>query len=184
MAAPYAGPPSGDLAGTGARYRGGLPGGLEHVPGRAGHLEADRLAAVPVPDDDLRAGRADRVLVAPVHQRQQHRVQVQALLGEPVLGPAALAALLVGDLAQQALVYQPGQPLAEHLAGHAGAALHVVEAAHAVEGFAQDEERRPFTEDAHGRADRAVGRVVVEDPWPCHTRMLSPVDRLSNPESS
>jgi hypothetical protein len=50
-------------------------------------------------EQDLRARRADRVPVAPFHQRHQHRVEVQALLGEPVLIPAALAAVLIGDLA-------------------------------------------------------------------------------------
>jgi hypothetical protein len=157
MAAPYAVRPSGDLAGAGTGHRRDLARRLEHVPGRAGQLQRYRLAAVAVPQQDLGAGRPDRVLVAPLDHRHQYRVEVQALLGEPVLGPAPLAALLVGDLAQQALVHQPGQAMAEHLAGHAGAALHVVEAADAVEGLAQHQERRPLTEDPHGGADRAVG---------------------------
>src|SRR6185437_17134686 len=65
--------------------------------------------------------------------------------------------------------------------GHAGAALHVIEAAHAAERLAQHEERRPLTDDGHRRADRAVGRVVVQDPGPSHDHILNLLDRLSNP---
>jgi len=109
---------------------------LQHVPGLAPQLQPHRFAAVAVPEQDLRAGRADRVPVAPLHQGHQHGIEVEALLGQPVLVPLALTALLVRDLAQEALADQAGQPVAEHLAGHSGAALHVGEAADAVEGLA------------------------------------------------
>jgi hypothetical protein len=140
------------------------------VPGLAGHLQRHRLAAVAVPQQHLRAGRADRVLVAKLHQGHQYRVEVEALLGEPVLVPAALAVFLIGDLAQQALADQPGQAVAEHLPGHAGAALHVGEAADAVEGLAEHEERRALSDEVHGGADGAVGRVIVQDPGTSHNR--------------
>src|SRR5260370_36505904 len=133
-----------------------------------------------MPQQDLRAGRADGVLVAPLHQRHQHRVEVKALVGEPVLVPAALAAVLIGDLAEQAFLDQAGQTMAEHLPGHGGAALDGGEPAHAGEGLAQHEKRRPLSDDLYRRADRAVGRVVIQNPWPSHNRMLSLVDRLSH----
>ena len=96
------------------------------------------------------------------------------------LVPAALAGFPVGNLAEQAFGHEAGKTLAEHLALQSGAALHVIEPPHAVEGLAQDEERRPFSDDPHGRADRAVGRVVLQNPGPPHERMLNLVDRLSN----
>ena len=41
------------------------------------------------------------------------------------------------------------------------------------------QERRPLPDDPHRRADRAVGRVVIQNPGTSHDRMLSPVDRPS-----
>jgi hypothetical protein len=74
--------------------------------------------------------------VAPLHQRHQHRVEVKPFLSKPVLVPAPLTVLLIGNLAQQALINQADQPVAEHLAGHSGAPLHVRETADAVERLA------------------------------------------------
>ena len=172
------------LAGAGAGYRGDFAGRSQDVPGLAGQLQPHRLPAVAVPQHDLRAGRIERVPVAPLHQRHQDRVQIQALAGQPVLVSRALAGVPVGDLAQQILAHQACEPVAEHLPGHSGAAPHVIEPAHAVEGLAQHEERRALPDDVHRRADRAVGRVVVHDPGPCHGHMLNPVDRLSNSAKS
>jgi len=45
------------------------------VPGPAGHLQSYRLTAVAVPQQDRRAGLADGMLVAPLHQRHQHAAQ-------------------------------------------------------------------------------------------------------------
>src|SRR5204863_18378 len=161
-----------------------LAGGFDRVPGRTDELEPDGLAAITVREQRLRACGAGRVAVAPLHQRDEHGIKVQALVGQPVLVTAALPMLLVRDLPQQALVHQPRQPVAQDLPGRLGAALHVVEAADPVEHLAQYEEGPLLADDAHGRADRAVGAVVVEDPGPSHARMLSPVDRLSNPGGS
>jgi len=134
------------------------------MAGPAGQLEPHRFAAVAVPQQHRRALRAGLVPVAPLHQRHHHRVQVNALSRQPVLVPAALPGLLVGDLAEQALPDQAGQAAAEHLPGYPRAALHVIEAAHAVEGLAQHQEGRPLPQDLHGRADRAVGRVEIPHP--------------------
>src|SRR5258708_4766786 len=75
----------GDLAGARPGQRGDLPRRLQHMPVRACELKLDAGPAVAVGEQCLRAGRPGRVLVAPLHQRDEHRVQVQALLGPPVL---------------------------------------------------------------------------------------------------
>jgi hypothetical protein len=43
---------------------------------------------------------------------------------------------LIGNLAQQVFAHEAGEPVAEDLPGHGGAALHVIEAAHAIERLA------------------------------------------------
>ena len=54
--------------------------------------------------------RADRVPVSPLHQHHQHRVQVKALAGEPVLVPAALAAFAGREPCGTGPLLQPGGP--------------------------------------------------------------------------
>jgi hypothetical protein len=58
-----------------------------------------------VEHDHRRAVLGRLVAVAPLHQRHQHREEVQALLGQPVL--EALRALLIGVLLEDALVDEP-----------------------------------------------------------------------------
>lgn len=137
------------------------------------------LSAVTVPQLDRRARGPDHVPVAPLQQRHQDRVKVQALVREPVFIPAALTALLVGHLAEQALIDQAAKPLAEYLPRYGSPALHVIEAADSVEDLAQHQERGALSDDPDRRADGAVGRVVIQNPGSSHDRMLGLVDRLS-----
>jgi GNAT superfamily N-acetyltransferase len=148
---------------------------------RAGELEPYRLAAVAVGEDDRRPRWRGRVPVSPLHQGHHDVVEVPSLVGQPVLVAAALAAFLVGDLAQQSLADETGKPVAEDLPGRLGAPLHVTEPADTAEGLTQDEEGPLLTDEADRGADRAVGRVVVQFPGVSHTRMLDLFDRLSNP---
>src|SRR5258707_11382691 len=62
------------------------------MPAAAAQLGADRGAAVPVPQ--LHSGRAEPA-VSPLHQGDQGREQLRALLGQPVLHPGAPPGLLV-----------------------------------------------------------------------------------------
>src|ERR1700759_2997169 len=144
----------------------------------------DRRPAVAVSPHYRRALGTSPVLVAPAHQRDHDRVQVAALRGQPVLVPGALTGLLVRDAAQQILVYQPGQPVAEDLAGRAGPPLHVTKPADAAEHLAEHEERPLLPDDFDRGPHRAVGWVVIQDPGLRHPPMLNLVDRLSNPGSS
>ena len=80
--------------------------GVQVVPGRAPDDQAHRLAAVPVRELDRRSGRVGQVAVAPLLQRDQHRVQLQTLVGEPVLVPLPLAGYPVRLAAQDSVVDQ------------------------------------------------------------------------------
>ena len=79
------------------------------MAGGAAQLDADGLAAVAVEQLD-RAAAVVEPAVAPLHQRDQHREQVRALLGEPVLLAGALAGLAVVLALEQALVDELAQP--------------------------------------------------------------------------
>ena len=50
------------------------------------------------------------------------------------------------------------------------------------EGLTQHEERRPLPDDPRHHADRAVGRVVDQDPGPLHHGTLNLADRLRDSE--
>ena len=91
------------------------------MAGRAAQVHVDRRAAVAVHVTQRRALRAGQVAVAPLAQGDQHRLQVEALLGQPVLVRGPRARLPVRLAAQHALLDQHGQPVGQHLAGDAGA---------------------------------------------------------------
>ena len=122
----------------------------------AAQVHLDGRPAVAVDELDRGAVGVGEVAVAPGRDRDQHREQREALLGEPVLVALALAGLAVGLPAQHVLLDEQGEPVRQHLAGDAGVAAHVVEAADAVEHLAQHDEGPPLAEDLHGAADGAV----------------------------
>ena len=85
------------------------------------------------------------VLRAPVHDREEHGVEVETLLREAVL--VALRPLLI-ELALQDLVRDERvQAVAEDVPRHAGVPLQLLEAADAEERLAEDERvhRSPIT---------------------------------------
>ena len=73
------------------------------------------MAAVQVVDAGRRPGRAGIPTVAPVHQGEQHGVQILAFGGRPVV--LAGRALLVPLADDDVLLDQPGQPGREDLTG-------------------------------------------------------------------
>jgi hypothetical protein len=111
-----------------------------------------------VADDARRPGGRRVVAVAPLHERDDRRPEVDALLAEAVL--EALGALLVAPALEQALLGQALEAIGQDVAGDAEAALEVVEAADAQEGVADDEQRPAVAEDLEGAGDGAVLVVV------------------------
>ena len=132
---------------------------------------ADRAAAAAVADLDGRAVGVGRPAVAPLHQRDERRLQVEPLLGQVVLVAAALSRLLVLDALEHAVLDQLGQPLAQQVARAAERAVEVVEAAQAEEGLAQHEQRPLLPDDLERSLDRAVLVGVAQalrEPCPSH----------------
>ena len=101
---------------------------------------------------------AVEVLRAPVHDRQQHGVEVETLVGEAVLVP--LWPLLVELALQDPVRDERVQAVAEDVPRHAGVPLQLLEAADAEERLAEDEQRPPFAD--HG--ERVANRTVVSGP--------------------
>jgi hypothetical protein len=98
------------------------------------------------------------VLRAPVHDRQQHRIEVEALGGQAVL--VALWSLLVELTLQNLVGDERVEAVAENVPRHAGIALQLLETPDAEERFAEDEERPPLTD--HG--ERIAHGAVVPGP--------------------
>ncbi len=61
------------------------------------HDRFDRRAAVAMLDEQRRTLRIGAVLVTPLEQGDEDRVEIAALVGEPVLVARAAAFLAVGD---------------------------------------------------------------------------------------
>jgi len=98
------------------------------------------LAAIAMSRDRGRPSGAGPVLVAPVHQRGEHRLQVAPGRGRPVLPPRPLPRVLITAAFENALFDQGIQPLAEYGAGGAGGSQNVFESPVAEHHFAKDEQ--------------------------------------------
>jgi len=121
--------------------------------GAADATVIDLSATADVAHDHGRAaGR--RVLVAPLHQRDEDRPEIDALAREPVL--EALRTLLVARAPQDTLVDQALEPRLQDVARDPEVALEVVEAAGAEEGVAQDQQRPALADELERAGDRAV----------------------------
>ena len=103
----------------------------------------DHGAAGDVLERDDRARRIAAVALAPLHQRHEHRPEIEALLRQAILGPAR--ALLVELAPQDPVRDELVQTVGEDVPRAAGVALHRIEAADPEERLAQHEQRPPLT---------------------------------------
>lgn len=134
------------------------------MAGAAVQDQVDGLAAAGVGDVEGRAaGGLVEVAVAPAQQRDEHGVEVEAGVGQPVLEAGTAAGLAVRVAAQDAGVDERAEAGGEHLARGADAAVQVVEAAHPG-GAPSSTLVRHFVEVEPGRrtvlAAVAAGRIV------------------------
>src|SRR5829696_8412389 len=136
--------------------------------GDRGHVvRVQRLVAVPADQHgvghrparvvqlDGRRGVVE-VLVAPAHDRDDRGIERPTGLREPVL--EALGLLLVAAPLEDPRADQRLQPRGQDVARDPEVALHVGEAADAVERLAQDEEGPALAEDVHRAPDGAAVR--------------------------
>ena len=94
--------------------------------------------------------------VAPLHQRHECGEQVRALAGEAVCVARPLSRLAIGLALEQALLDELAQPRGGDRLAEAGPFREVGEPGRAVEGLAQDQERRPGADHRQGARDRAA----------------------------
>jgi methanethiol S-methyltransferase len=176
------------VAGVGRLQQPGTGAGPGHdgarradlVPAAAAQDEVDGLLAAGVHEVERgAAGRLVEVPVAPAHQCDEHRVEVEPGVGQPVFEPGPAARLPVGVAPQDAGVDERREPGGEDLPGRADPAVQVVEAPHAGEDLAQDEQRPLLPDQLEAPGDRArVG--VVPQRLRDHDPTLSSLDRPSN----
>ncbi len=113
-----------------------------------------RLAAAALVSDAERGPLVGHVLVSPLAEGHQHRIEVEPLLGEPV-AVAGADLILVGLAAEDPGVHQPAESLAEQRARDVERSLEVVESLDPGEGLAEDHQRPPVAEQAGRPGDRA-----------------------------
>ena len=133
-----------------------LAGTAHLVAFGAAEVLLDGGAAVAMAQQDGRPVLAREISVAPVHERDQQGIEVAPLVRQPIFVALPLAGLAVGDLTEQALVHQPGQPRAEDLSRRADDRLYVGEPPDAGERLAQHQKGPLLSDDVQGALDRAV----------------------------
>src|SRR3954454_15550325 len=111
------------------------------VPRGAAQLDGDGLAALAMAQLN-RATMLVEPLVAPVHQGDERREQVGALVGQAVALAGALAGLAVVLALEQAVVDELAQARRGDGVADPDPLGEVVEAGRAVERLTEDEERR------------------------------------------
>ena len=113
----------------------------------------DRAAAAAVLEQHRRPAGGRGVAVAPLHQRDDRRPQVQALLGQAVL--VARRVLLVEAPLEHALLEQPREARLQHVARDAEVGLDLVEAAQAQQHVAHDQQRPALADHLERAGDAA-----------------------------
>ena len=136
----------------------------------AHHVGVHVVAACGVVELERAAFGAGEPAVAPRRHRGEDRVDVAALVGEPVL--VANRTLLVLDTGEHSLVDEQGEVRREDVAPDAERALEVVEPAHAEARLAKQQQVPPVAQHVDGAGDRArpLRRVGA-----CHIDNVSPV---------
>src|SRR5690242_13974291 len=146
-------------AGAGARARARLDVLHAQLGAALRATAAVRYLAAALAVEELPRRAVLRVVpVAPVDHRHRDRPKVAALGGETVLVP--LRVVLVAAPLEHPLRHQAVEPVREDRAGHAQAALEVVEPADAEERVAHDQHRPALAHDLERASDRAVLVVV------------------------
>jgi hypothetical protein len=92
--------------------------------------------------------------VAPLHQAEQYSLQIAPGLRQAVL--AAWRIVLIGLLNQHTCVYKALQAIGQDIACDIEVLAEVVEAADAVEGFADDEQGPAVAQDSERTGDAAI----------------------------
>lgn len=129
---------------------------------RALDSETDRVPTALVLDSDRWSVWVSEVGVAPLHQCDQNRLDVPALLGQQVLPAGSLSLVLIRACLHDAGRNQLAEPVREHRAGQADVALEVLKPANSVDCITEDQQGPFVAEDVQRPLDRAVLRAEVQ----------------------
>jgi pimeloyl-ACP methyl ester carboxylesterase len=100
--------------------------------------------------------------VGPSHEADDHGIQLECAVGEPVLVPVWVGA--IADAFEQTVGDEMPEPIGENVAGDSEVALHLAVAAHAEERLAEDQEGPAVAEDVDCDLDgvsRGTGTWLV-----------------------
>jgi hypothetical protein len=114
-------------------------------------------------EHDGRSALSGGVLVAPPHQGDEDRVEVDALLAEPVLEPGRV--VLVPPPLEDAVLDEPPEAVGQDVAGRAGVPLELLEPPDPEERLPQHQHGPSFADDLE-RASH--GAVLVRKPIAFH----------------
>src|SRR5215208_3775710 len=131
---------------------------------RAGELRLGGFATGTVNEfERIGIGLGGEVPLGPAHQADDHRINVERPLGQPVLVPVGVGA--VADALEHSVGHELPQSIRKDVARNAEIALHLAVAADPEERLAQDQEGPAIAqEDVDGELDgvaRRPGRSVV-----------------------
>ncbi len=142
---------------------------------RAREVRLADSAAGPVAESDECPVLARLVLGAPLHQAEQDGIEVESLLGEPVL--EALRPILIFAAFEDPVADERLETVGEDVPGEACIPLELAEAANAEEALAQDEQRLAVADDRGGRLERAV---LTAETLPDHWRSIDELQNKTN----
>src|SRR3954469_8156237 len=128
----------------------------------AAHLGPHGMPAVAVLDLPRLLRAVAEMLVAPLRERDEHREEVPALGGEPVLVAPPLTRLLVLAGLEDAPADEVPQPVGEDALGQSDVPAEVVEPAHPVGGVADDQHRPLLADHGQGAVDRALLGLEIQ----------------------
>jgi len=121
--------------------------------GAVDHHRLDFRAGAQI-DQLHRGALGGEVTIAPSQQRQQHRVEIPAAIGQHIF--IARRMLVVASALQQARFDQRIQPARQHVRRDAKALLKFVEPGEPVKRVAQDQDRPPLADPVEAAGDRAM----------------------------
>ena len=136
-------------------------GSVTMCPFEQAKRDVQIAAALGVPSDHGRTFGVGLVAVAPLHEREQDRHQLTALVRQAVFLARPAAGLAVLRPLEDPLVDEQGQPLGQEVARALQDAVELLEPRGAVEALADDQQRPLLAQDLQGAGDRAVARLVV-----------------------
>lgn len=135
-----------------------VPGAEPRAAAVTAEVAVELATALPVLEGHRRAVGPDEMPVAPLHQSDDHRPQVEPLFGQAVL--VARGMFLIGTAVDQLRCHEPLEPVLENVAGDPEVAPEVVETMDPHHQLADHEQRPSLADECEGAGDAALLAVI------------------------